>query len=62
MTLVRFSRCGVSLTTIRIAGLVWIVGLFVVLWFILKTMRNNRQVAFLASVARALDLYLSRSK
>lgn len=45
-----------------IVGLVWIVGLFVVLWFILKTVRNNRQVAFLASVARALDLYLPRER
>lgn len=41
-----------------IAGTLWVVGLFVVLWFILKTVRNNRQVAFLASVARALDQYL----
>ena len=45
-----------------IAGLVWIVGLFVVLWFILKTVRNNRQVAFLASISRALDLYLLRDE
>lgn len=41
-----------------VAGVIWIVGLFVVLWFILKTMRNNRQVAFLASLDRALALYL----
>ena len=41
-----------------IAGTMWIVGLFVVVWYILKTHRNNCQVAFLGSVARSLDLYL----
>lgn len=41
-----------------LAGTLWIVGLFVVLWYILKTHRNNCQVAFLSSIARALDLYL----
>jgi hypothetical protein len=39
-------------------GTIWIVGLFVAVWYILKTHRNNRQTAFLSSVARALDLYL----
>lgn len=42
-----------------IAGLIWIIGLFVVIWYILKTHRNNRQVAFLASLRRALKLYLA---
>lgn len=41
-----------------IEGAVWIGGLFVVLWFILKTYRNNRQLAFLGSLKRALHLYL----
>ena len=43
-----------------IVGTIWIVGLFVVVWFILKTHRNNCQLAFLSSVARALHLYLDR--
>lgn len=41
-----------------IVGVIWIVGLFVVVWYIFKTHRNNIQVAFLSSLARALDLYL----
>ena len=41
-----------------VEGAIWIVGLFVVLWYILKVSRNDRQVAFLASLSRALDLYL----
>lgn len=41
-----------------IVGTMWVVGLFVVVWYILKTHRNNCQVAFLSSVSRALDLYL----
>ena len=41
-----------------IAGTMWIVGLFVVVWYILRTHRNNCQVAFLGSVARSLDLYI----
>ncbi len=41
-----------------VAGTIWIVGLFVALWYILKTLRNNRQVAFLSSLNRALTLYL----
>lgn len=41
-----------------VSGLIWIVGLFVVLWYILKTQRNNQQVAVLSSIRRALDLYL----
>lgn len=42
-----------------IAGTVWIGGLFVVMWYILKTLRNNRQVAFLGTLNRALALYLA---
>lgn len=42
-----------------IAGSMWIIGLFVVLWYILKTVRNNRQVALIASISRALELYLA---
>lgn len=41
-----------------IAGVMWIIGLFVVLWYILKTVRNNRQVAVLSSISRALAVYL----
>ncbi len=41
-----------------VAGAVWIGGLFVVLWFILKIYRNNRQLAFLGSLKRSLHLYL----
>lgn len=40
-----------------IAGSMWIVGLFVVLWYILKTVRNNRQVALLATISRSLEVY-----
>lgn len=43
-----------------IAGTMWIVGLFVVLWYILKTLRNNWQVAALSSIGRALTLYLDQ--
>lgn len=43
-----------------IVGTIWVVGLFVVVWFILKTHRNNRQVAFLSSVSRSINLYLDR--
>lgn len=41
-----------------IAGSMWVIGLFVVLWYILKTVRNNRQVAVISSISRALELYL----
>ena len=41
-----------------IVGTMWVVGLFVVVWYIIKTHRNNSQVAFLSSVSRALDVYL----
>ncbi len=40
-----------------VAGTIWIVGLFVALWYFLKMLRNNRQVAFLSSVDRAMQLY-----
>ncbi|EMI57860.1 hypothetical protein [Rhodopirellula sallentina] len=41
-----------------IAGTLWIVGLFLVVWYILKTHRNNVQVALLSSIDRALSIYL----
>ncbi|WP_144058912.1 hypothetical protein [Rhodopirellula sp. SWK7] len=41
-----------------IAGSLWIVGLFVVIWYILKTHRNNVQIALLSSIGRALNVYL----
>lgn len=44
-----------------IAGSMWIVGLFLVLWYILKTVRNNRQVAVVSATSRALELYLSNT-
>jgi len=39
-----------------IVGAVWIVGLFVVIWYILKTHRNNTQLAFLSTLQRAIKL------
>ncbi len=45
-----------------IAGTLWIVGLFVVVWYILKTHRNNSQLAFLCSLSRALELYLDDTR
>lgn len=41
-----------------IAGTLWIGGLFVFLWFVLKTVRNNKQVALVGTLSRALQLYL----
>jgi hypothetical protein len=41
-----------------IVGVLWIVGMFLVVWYIVRTHRNNLQVAHLATVARAIDLYL----
>ncbi len=41
-----------------VTGTAWIVGMFVVLWYILKTARNRAQVASLSSINRALALYL----
>ena len=41
-----------------IAGTLWIGGMFVFLWFVLKTVRNNKQVALVGSLSRALELYL----
>jgi hypothetical protein len=41
-----------------VTGGAWIVGMFVVLWYILKTARNRAQVASLSSINRALALYL----
>ncbi|MFG0254161.1 MAG: hypothetical protein ACF787_03540 [Rhodopirellula sp. JB053] len=41
-----------------IAGTLWIVGMFLVVWYILKTHRNNVQVALLSSIDRALSIYL----
>lgn len=42
----------------RVEGTIWLVGLIVVLWYILKTVRNRRQVAVLATIGRALSIYL----
>ncbi len=43
-----------------IAGTLWIVGMFTVVWYILKTHRNNHQVALLSSISRAMHLYLDK--
>ena len=65
MTIVRIytgDDLSIFLEAIRfnsIAGVIWVVGLFVVLWYILKTVRNNQQVAFLSTIGRALELYLN---
>ena len=42
----------------RLVGVICVVGLFVVIWYSLRMVRNRKQVAFLSSLSRALDLYL----
>ncbi|MFH2043761.1 MAG: hypothetical protein ABIK92_01285 [Pseudomonadota bacterium] len=42
----------------RIVGMIWLVGMFVVVWYVLRMVRNRKQVAFLSSLSRALELYL----
>jgi hypothetical protein len=42
----------------RLVGVVWLVGMFVVVWYALRMVRNRKQVAFLSSLSRALELYL----
>jgi hypothetical protein len=42
----------------RIVGMIWLVGMFVVVWYALRMVRNRKQVAFLSSLSRALGLYL----
>jgi hypothetical protein len=41
-----------------LVGVVMLVGLFVVIWYPLRMVRNRKQVAFLSSLSRALTLYL----
>lgn len=41
-----------------IAGTLWVGGMFVFLWYVLKTVRNNKQVALIGSMSRSLELYL----
>lgn len=41
-----------------IVGIIWLVGLFVVVWYVVRMVRNRKQVAFLYSLSRALELYL----
>lgn len=41
-----------------LAGFVWVAGMFIVLWYVIRMTRNRKQVAFLASLSRALTLYL----
>lgn len=55
-TLVSLSELGIanSYTT----GAAVLVGMFVVVWYILRTTRNRNQVAVLSSIIRALELYL----
>jgi hypothetical protein len=42
----------------RILGVIWLVGIFVVIWYVLRMVRNRKQVAFLSSLSRAIELYL----
>ncbi len=46
--------------TNRLAGVIWLVGMFVVVWYVLRMARNRKQVAFLSTLSRALDLYLAK--
>lgn len=41
-----------------LVGVVMLVGMFVVIWYPLRMVRNRKQVAFLSSLSRALALYL----
>ena len=41
-----------------VGGLILVGGLFVVLWYVLKTFRNNKQVALMSTLFRALKVYL----
>ncbi|OIO67819.1 MAG: hypothetical protein COW19_00950 [Zetaproteobacteria bacterium CG12_big_fil_rev_8_21_14_0_65_55_1124] len=43
----------------QLAGIIWLTGMFIVIWYVLRMVRNRKQVAFLASLSRALDMYLS---
>lgn len=42
----------------RIAGLIYLAGIFVFIWYLLRMVRNRKQVAFLSSLSRALEIYL----
>ncbi|NHN39596.1 hypothetical protein G8764_20035 [Pseudomaricurvus alcaniphilus] len=42
----------------RIVGVIWLAGMYVLIWYVLRMIRNRRQVAFLSSLTRALTLYL----
>ncbi|RLA07925.1 MAG: hypothetical protein DRQ60_11325 [Gammaproteobacteria bacterium] len=46
----------------RLVGMIWLVGLGVVIWYALRMIRNRKQVAFLSSLSRALELYRLDSK
>lgn len=41
-----------------LVGVVMLVGMFVIIWYPLRMVRNRKQVAFLSSLSRALALYL----
>lgn len=45
--------------TNRLVGIIWIVGMFVVIWYVVRMVRNRKQVSFLSSLSRALELYLA---
>ena len=47
-----------TVTINRVVGVISIVGMFVVVWYVLRMVRNRKQVAFLSSLSRALTLYL----
>lgn len=39
-------------------GVVWIGGMFTVTWYVVRTVRNHRQVASVSTIARAMEVYL----
>ena len=45
----------------RIVGIICLVGMFVFIWYLLRMVRNRKQVAFLGSLSRALEFYLERN-
>ena len=42
----------------RVVGMILLVGMFVVIWYPIRMVRNRKQVAFLSSLSRALALYI----
>ena len=42
----------------RIVGIIMLVGMFVLVLYVIRMVRNRKQVAFLSSLLRSLELYL----